>query len=293
MNHTYFSDRELGPRPRVSEEITQSAWGGIFSAVKARIKDGSFGLRYPYTCPDNQAPYGCDEQPFSLALKAEVPAIVWPLDPGSIPPTPVVLDLLEFCFRAVGEPIGRTRHGFYEHYHLRYDQEIGRVNFRDEINRILARNEIVYELEADGRVVRLAPPVVGEALKSAVFRTGDAELDSLLEAARTKYLDPDPNIRRESLEKLWDAWERLKTVEPGKDKQASATTLLNRAASESMFREVLEKEALELTHIGNSFRIRHSETTVTPLELSEHVDYLFHRLFALIRLLLRTTNRGS
>src|ERR1039457_1066325 len=27
-------------------------------------------------------------------------------------------------------------------------------------------------------------------------------------SARTKFLNPDPRVRRESLEKLWDAWER-------------------------------------------------------------------------------------
>ena len=58
-------------------------------------------------------------------------------------------------------------------------------------------------------------------------------------------------------------------------------------------RERLDKEAFELTSIGNSFQIRHTETQQTPLELSEHVDYLFHRLFSMVWLILRTTNRGG
>ena len=293
MSHTYFSDRELGPRPRVSEEIPQAAWGGICAAVGSRITDGSFGYRYPTICPDSGAPYGCDARPFALALVAEIPAIAWPLNPQEVPSTLAVLDLLEFCFRAVGQPIGRTRHGYFDHDHLRYDVEVGCVKFREDINRILARNGIAYELDADGRVIRLAPPIVGEALKSAVFRTGDAELDSLLEVARTKYLDPDPNIRRESLEKLWDAWERLKTVEPGSDKKSQVTELLKKIASEPTFRETLNREAVALTDIGNAFRIRHSETSQIPIEQSEHIDYLFHRLFSLIRLALRSTGRGE
>ena len=125
----------------------------------------------------------------------------------------------------------------------------------------------------------------------AVFKTGDADLDSLLEKAREKFLDPDPTVRRESLEKLWDAWERLKTIEPGKDKKAQTKVLLDKAAAEQTFRDGLGKEARELTDIGNEFRIRHSETNKVPLGPSEHVDYLFHRLFALIWLLLRATSR--
>jgi hypothetical protein len=38
-------------------------------------------------------------------LAAEVPWIEWPLSATETPETPVILDLLEFCARAVGEPI--------------------------------------------------------------------------------------------------------------------------------------------------------------------------------------------
>ncbi|GAH66143.1 unnamed protein product, partial [marine sediment metagenome] len=118
------------------------------------------------------------------------------------------------------------------------------------------------------------------------FNTADTELDAMLESSRSKYLSPDPDIRRESLEKLWDAWERVKTIEPAPE--ASVERLLDKATSEAKFREALENEALELTRIGNTFQIRHSETSQIPLESSEHIDYLFHRLFALIQLLLRS-----
>jgi hypothetical protein len=139
-------------------------------------------------------------------------------------------------------------------------------------------------------VVRFAPPVLQEPLRSTIFSSGDPDLDTMLETARVKFLDPAPGIRRESLEKLWDAWERLKTLGPGKDKKASIQAMLDRASPEPNFRAALEKEAQELTRIGNSFQIRHTEISQTPLALNEHVDYLFHRLFALILLLLRLNN---
>jgi hypothetical protein len=95
------------------------------------------------------------------------------------------------------------------------------------------------------------------------------------------------------LEKLWDAWERLKTVEPGKNKQAQVKALLDRAATESNCRDRLEKEARELTEIGNKFMIRHTETDKVPVNESTQVDYLFHRMFAIIRLLLVASGRGE
>lgn len=50
---------------------------------------------------------------------------------------------------------------------------------------------------------------------------------------------------------------------------------------------------LELTTIGNSFRIRHSETTQEALTSPDQVDYLFARMFAFVRTILRGTGRGG
>lgn len=110
-------------------------------------------------------------------------------------------------------------------------------------------------------------------------------MDDLLERARTKFLSHDPQDRRESLEKLWDAWERLKTLNDPSNKKLSVTVLLDQAAPEPGFRSTLEAEAKELTRIGNDFQIRHSEINKVVINNDADVDYLFHRLFSLIFLL--------
>lgn len=293
MPNTYFSDRTRGPSPRIQEKITEAAWGGIVALLRKCLADGSFGYGFPEQCPDGEGTCGASEYDFSLALRAEIPEIEWPLHAQQLPPTLAALDLLEFCHRAIGRPIQGSFHSFFRHYHLGFDSEPGKVGFCDNVNRIFARNQLGYELSSAGQIARLAPPVVREALASAIFRTGDTKLDDLLQTAVSRFTDPDLAVRRDALEKLWDAWERLKTIEPGKDKKESASALLNRITSEPNLRETLEAEAKELNRIGNTFHIRHSETTQVELELGEHVDYLFHRLFALIRLALRVTGRGS
>jgi hypothetical protein len=58
-------------------------------------------------------------------------------------------------------------------------------------------------------------------------------------------------------------------------------------------RELVEAELMQLTEIGNSFMIRHTEIVKTPITSSEQVDYLFHRMFAVIQMLLRATKRGG
>lgn len=299
----YFSEKELGPKPRTNESINEIVWGGLVAIINLRVKDDSFGYRYPKE--GDFGVNGCDREAFSLSLKAEVPAIPWPLKVDEVPPTLAVLDLLEFCHRAVGKPVREDMKptlfssllipplldtGINYRYRLNFDSEKGQTTFREDVNRIFSRNGIAYELESNGSIVRLAPPILQEVLSSFTANTGDKELDSLLNWARIKYLDPNPIVRQESLEKLWDAWERLKTLESS-IKKISVPKLLDKAASEPKFRQVLEEDAKALTDIGNSFRIRHSETSQIPLELNEHVDYLFHRLFSLIMLLLKRTNR--
>lgn len=146
----------------------------------------------------------------------------------------------------------------------------------------------------DGQARRLLPRAIANTIGWALFQTGDAETDRLLEAARQRFLSPKPEDRQDALEKLWDAFERLKTLEPGANKRVQADALLDRVAPPgSGFREALGREAAELTSIGNSFRIRHCETTQEALTSLDQVDYLFTRMFAFVRVILKGTGRGG
>ena len=292
----YFSDREHGPRPRQEQELSLAAWNGIRSVIHGKLDNEWFACEFPSRdCGDDSSRItGSNVGMFSERLRAELPGLEWPLPADKRPGTLEILDLIEFCWQYIAKPAHQVYHKFMDHWHLvSFSEEEGREEFQEQVNRILARNGVAYELCDDGCVRRLVPDEFGEAFLNAQFNTGDNELNGLLEAARTKYLDPDLAVQREALEKLWDAWERLKTIEPGRDKKASVTALLRRASAEANFRHALDREARELTDIGNQFRIRHSETSQVPLENGEHVDYLFERMFAMIRLLLRMTSRGG
>ena len=190
----------------------------------------------------------------------------------------------------MGKPIKIGTHSFFRHDHLEFDVEAGRDEFRNEIETIFRRNGNAYVLTEEGRIERLMPLAFQSILVESDFDTGDAELNRLLSTAQRKFLDPRPETRREALESLWDAWERLKTLDGQGDKKAQAQAMLDNAAGTSSpkFRDALDREAIELTGIGNSLRIRHSETNQEMLATSEHVDYLFYRLFSLIQLVLKS-----
>ncbi len=293
----YFSERERGERERVVEEIGDTAWKGIFALVSARIDDGSFAASYPEQCPDGRGPVGTDRIAFYRAMRAEIPDLPermpwqYPDEMEDEVGTIDILDILEFCWRNIGKPIKKDFHSYYGHHHLSFDPEdsAGQEEFCEKVNRIFRRNGLVYKLTDAGAIERIVPPVLREKLSSTPLRTGDVELDRMLDAAVHKIRDPNPVVRRESLRELWDAWERLKTLD-GVGKKKGIDRLLNSAsgAGNSRFRQRLEQEATNLTRMGNAFQIRHSETTQEKLESTEHIDYLFHRMFSLIALILRT-----
>lgn len=289
----YFSDNEDGEPPRTQEEIDNVTWGGLRALILSKINDGSFGMDYPSMCPDGLAPIGTDRNGFESALRAEVhglPELMWKDSLGDPPGTVPILDLLIFCWWHIGEPIREDHHDYFNHYHLSYDYKVGRHEFLQTVNRIFGRNGIAFVLTPEGTIERLGLPVLRDELASTEFKTGETELDTLLESARRKFLDPHEQIRREGLLELWDAWERLKTIGQGTNKPSQISSLLNDAASSfyPKFRDRLETEAKELTSIGNCHQIRHTEISQEKVERSEHVDYLFHRLFSMVQLILKT-----
>ena len=295
----YFSEREDGELPRDNEVISTAAWSGIRAIIKSRLDDGSFGKQYPLECPYDTYIMATNKDHFWSAMQGYIPRLrerPWELSFEELPETKVVLDTVEFCWDCIAMPERDADPCFFSGrpsliYHIPwFNTELGHKEFRQDINKIFSRNRLAYQLTEDGHIERLPYTVLSDELKSAHFRTGDEELDDLLEKARVKFLDSDEEIRREALEELWDAWERLKTLKLHLNKREGIKKLLDRASGPSApkLRSRLETEASELTGIGNELRIRHSETSQEMLVRDEHIDYLFHRLFSLIQLILKT-----
>lgn len=296
----YFSDRENGPVARTEEVITPVVWAAIVATVQASINSGAFGQRFPERCADGQAICGCDENAFGAAVIGEIRGLEWPLQTKKrveesfisqwepfAPDTFLILDFVAFVHAMVAKPIQREYHKFLRHDHLTFDKEAGQEKFRETINRYFGRNGLAFQMQPTGLIVRLLPPVIDLALRRTVFNTGDRTLDVLLEEARTKFSDPNPVIRREALERLWDCWERLKSLADSSSKKNSVHLILSAVTAEPALYARLDAEAHQLTSIGNDHLIRHYEVNQKPVIDADHVDYFFHRLFAMIQLMLR------
>ncbi len=69
---TYFSDRELGPKPMVEETIGRVVWQAILSLIDTRVNDGSLAYGFPSHCPDGNAIEGTDQHAMWNVIRAEI-----------------------------------------------------------------------------------------------------------------------------------------------------------------------------------------------------------------------------
>lgn len=279
----YYSDKYSNES---GEQLPDNVWGGIVSIVNRSIDNCALRETFPINCPDGNYVTETDVNSLNQTLEAHIPGIEIPLCVDQKPDILVIFDLIEFLHEKISKPRILGRHSYFSHNHYAFDKEEGQQELREEINTILRRNSIRYEIITDGCIKRKIPDEI-EILLQMPFSSGDTTLDSLLKEAKEKLHVPSIAERQISIEKIWDAWERVKSIENPNNKSDSTKRILDYAATEPTYRQILEDEARSLTSIGNRFRIRHSEVDKIEIGRESQIDYFFYRMYSLIALLLR------
>jgi hypothetical protein len=208
-------------------------------------------------------------------------AISWPHDCGER-----IAMQVELCRMIIREKENDSLRFFtYKYCHPR-------VSKISDLVAVFAKKVLDPFVRDIDRLVALRPvsPILLEAMRNLPTSDDDI-LDKLLQEACRKFKDPAPQSLQDAVEKLWDSLERLKTLEDPKDKKKSINMLLEKVTEDPLFRENLNQEAIALTAIGNKFQIRHFETDKISLS-QKQLEYLFHRLYSLIRFLLLSQNRN-
>lgn len=264
---------------------------GISATFHRLAEQHYFAAEFPERCLDGQGVAGTDMDALQHLLNGHVPTLGGvPIDQQH-PTTATAMDVVEFCWRHIQEPHVVNHHSFFHHDHYQFDQTAGRKRWCTEINRILGLNGVALRLEPDGRAVRVGTVAAELTIRSPVPKSGESQLDAKIASAIEKYRDPDLDVRREALEALWDAFERVKTVLDPSDKKTSAQALVELMARDTASRTVLDDEFTALTKLGNEFQIRHHEVkrhTVEPVM----IDLLFVRCLALVEGAVRALARG-
>lgn len=158
-----------------------------------------------------------------------------------------------------------------------YEKYNNDSDYTAQMNTLLKLNSVAYKLE-QGQIMSTFEVSIDKKDVSAISEKG---LKELLNEADTYYRAGNKQI---AVEKLWDAFERLKTYySPTFDKAHSANKIIDdMSCSEPNYKALYEAEFKALTVIGNGFRIRHHETTKIDIIDNRQYDYFYKRCLALI-----------
>ncbi len=134
------------------------------------------------------------------------------------------------------------------------------------------------------RVIDLSPAyklnINLELLSNKIAETDDKILNQLINSAKSFYIE---GKKQEAIEKIWDAFERIKSVLSPSNKKKSTNDLINFLSIE-IEKTFFDDEFKALTYIGNNYMIRHSEIDKIPLTDIPSKEYLFFRMLALLDL---------
>ena len=126
-----------------------------------------------------------------------------------------------------------------------------------------------------------------ELLHNKMPQTPDEELNELISDAKDFIQKSDIKNKQIALEKIWQAFERMKTY-GGEKKKPYIEKIISKISLESveLDKDSFNAEFKKLTDIGNEY-IRHHETDKKKIKDEDTADYLFIRTYNLIDFCLR------
>ena len=158
-------------------------------------------------------------------------------------------------------------------------------DFKNKINELFLEAGLLYKLtnkKIIERIVENTPLTI--EIEDSINQISESGVRELLKDAIALYKTPTLSARKDSVEKIWDALERLKTYYSADKKQSVSKLIEDMGNSEDEFAEIFKEEFIKLTSIGNNFRIRHHETNKIDITDLNHYDYFFNRCLSLIGL---------
>lgn len=199
-----------------------------------------------------------------------------------------LIDYIEFFaqnIEDISEEWNNLRHKNYQYIDCLGTRNIFEA-FRKEINELFGLSGLLYELTNEAIVERLVVnSILTQDIQNIIAEVEEEGVRELLKDAIALYKTPNSAARQDSVEKIWDAFERLKTYYTSMDKRQSSEKIVkDMSMSDSNYENLFNKEFGELTSIGNNFRIRHHETNKINIPDQRYYDYLFNRCLSLIAL---------
>lgn len=236
-----------------------------------------------------------DSKKFNIDLKFEIPEL-FRYDGIIVAPNENILeynqysllDFIEFISRNIKDTYEKTDKYNNRYFILHETTEIFNT-FRDEINSNFIKFGLCYNLTIEKNIERtFENNILISEVEKDIKCIDDNGLKDLVKNEIELYKIPNNKYRNDSIEKIWDALERLKTYYKGLDKKKSLNKILYNMSNENdNFRKLFNNEFRTLTDIGNNYRIRHHERNKIDIIDDNYYDYLFNRCLSLISLALK------
>lgn len=173
--------------------------------------------------------------------------------------------------------------------HIRESGKIGTIglefDYRPELSQLkeailayLIKNPL--EEQSNKSISNDAKNLINEKISSYQ----DNRINVLITESKIYMRSGNSSDKQNGLERIWDAFERLKTIyDSNNNKKIASEKILNKVSQGSKLnKEMLSKEFRELTKIGNSYQIRHFETDKEEIHSDEFKEYLYFRALSLI-----------
>ncbi|EJP23720.1 hypothetical protein HMPREF1140_1030 [Lachnoanaerobaculum sp. ICM7] len=154
--------------------------------------------------------------------------------------------------------------------------------FGNEINAIFKLNNINVELR-NGEVHSTSNKAIGLDDSTNINEAG---IEELIRIAEDLYNKGEYSY---AVEKIWDAFERIKTYYSTLDKKKSAEKIINDISyGNEHIKKMFDNEFKLLTDTGNSYRIRHHEINKIDIIKELHYKYFYKRCLALISVIVES-----
>ena len=263
--------------------------------------------KYPEECPDGHGCCGFNFHQFSEDMEFEIPTLfrkngvidkpramrnVFNVDDVVYDDYDqyALIDLIEFVAQNMRDITRRSHHGFFGHDDLSFGTTNGAtIWFIDDINAIFNKTGLLYRLTSDLEVERKEESgIMSDEIEAEIAAITEPGLKELLVTAIQKHKSPYPEDQKDAVEKIWDAFERLKSYYASKKeekRQSIDKIVTDISGGEEYFKQLFDKEIRTLTDdIGNACHIRHSEVWQVDITDIRHYDYFFNRCLSLIAL---------
>ncbi len=255
---------------------------------------------FPLTCHDNftnQEYISFDKETFDKKIAIKIPELFRNNNQISTPTNNTeydqyaLLDLIEYLGTNIKDINKYWNNHQYRNYQIIDCLKTSDIfyEFQSEINEIFTDVGLLFRLTDKKIIERIVEntPLTPE-IENNIDGIKELGIKELLKEAIKLYKTPKNSARKNAVEKIWDAFERLKTYYSNMDKKSSTKEIINNISRENHeFFDLFDNEFTKLTKIGNDFRIRHHETDRIEIPDSRYYDYFFNRCLSLIALVIQ------